>query len=33
MTPYNFRCKVNGETIAQLCEERVINSVILWQVE
>jgi hypothetical protein len=33
MSPYEFRYKINDQTIAQLCEDNLINQVILHQVE
>ena len=33
MSPYDFRYKINDLTIAQLCENYVVNNSILWQVK
>jgi len=33
MTPYNFRYKIGNRSIAQICEDEVVNNAILWQVE
>ena len=33
MTPYKFRYKVNNRSIAQMCEDEIIDNAILYQVE
>lgn len=33
MSPYEFRYKVDDQTVAQLCEGRLIDRVILYQIE
>ena len=33
MSPYEFRYKVDNQSIAELCEESVVNDSKLWQVK